>query len=172
MHAPLGERLLEVWERGARRHPLDRGLLLLSIARPDDALGEVIVEVNALGETLRTQRLDAVEATLLLRTVMTEIEVAIFARSTPTCRSASETARCSRCAARSSARRSNRSWIVRHAAPAWSSPSMPTSCEAPPHRPKWKYMAFVYVRHRAAIWPLHSSSPTTLRRSAVWRIAA
>ena len=38
MHAPLGERLLEVWERGARRHPLDRGLLLLSIARPDDAL--------------------------------------------------------------------------------------------------------------------------------------
>ena len=47
-------------------------------ARPDDALGEVIVEVNALGETLRTQRLGAVEATLLLRTVMTEIEVAIF----------------------------------------------------------------------------------------------
>ncbi|HEX8984718.1 MAG TPA: ATP-binding protein [Bryobacteraceae bacterium] len=47
-------------------------------ARPDDALGEVIVEVNALGETLRTQRLGAVEAALLLRTVMTEIEVAIF----------------------------------------------------------------------------------------------
>jgi nitrogen fixation/metabolism regulation signal transduction histidine kinase len=47
-------------------------------ARRDDALGEVITEVNALGETLRTQRLGAVEATLLLRTVMTEIEVAIF----------------------------------------------------------------------------------------------
>jgi two-component system, NtrC family, nitrogen regulation sensor histidine kinase NtrY len=47
-------------------------------ARIDDALGEVIVEVNALGETLRTQRLGAVEATLLLRRVMTEIEVAIF----------------------------------------------------------------------------------------------
>ncbi len=47
-------------------------------ARTDDALGEVIVEVNALGETLRTQRLGAMEATLLLRTVMTEIEVAIF----------------------------------------------------------------------------------------------
>lgn len=38
MMVPLDERLLEVWERGARRHPLDRGLLLLSIARPDDAL--------------------------------------------------------------------------------------------------------------------------------------
>ncbi len=47
-------------------------------ARKDDALGEVITEVNALGETLRAQRLGAVEATLLLRTVMTEIEVAIF----------------------------------------------------------------------------------------------
>ncbi|MGD0013159.1 MAG: ATP-binding protein [Bryobacteraceae bacterium] len=47
-------------------------------ARPDDALGEVIVEVNALGETLRAQRLGAVEATLLLRTVMSEIDVAIF----------------------------------------------------------------------------------------------
>ncbi len=47
-------------------------------ARRDDALGEVILEVNALSETLRSQRLGAMEATLLLRTVMTEIEVAIF----------------------------------------------------------------------------------------------
>jgi nitrogen fixation/metabolism regulation signal transduction histidine kinase len=47
-------------------------------ARRDDALGEVITEVNALGETLHRQRLGAMEATLLLRTVMTEIEVAIF----------------------------------------------------------------------------------------------
>jgi two-component system, NtrC family, nitrogen regulation sensor histidine kinase NtrY len=47
-------------------------------ARRDDVLGEVITEVNALGETLRVQRLGAVEATLLLRTVMTEIDVAIF----------------------------------------------------------------------------------------------
>ncbi len=46
--------------------------------RRNDALGEVIIEVNELGETLRTQRLGAMEATLLLRTVMTEIEVAIF----------------------------------------------------------------------------------------------
>jgi two-component system nitrogen regulation sensor histidine kinase NtrY len=46
--------------------------------REDDALGAVISEVNALGETLREQRLGAVEATLLLRTVMEEIDVAIF----------------------------------------------------------------------------------------------
>jgi nitrogen fixation/metabolism regulation signal transduction histidine kinase len=47
-------------------------------ARRDDALGEVILEVNALSETLRSQRLGAMEATLLLRTVMSEIDVAIF----------------------------------------------------------------------------------------------
>jgi nitrogen fixation/metabolism regulation signal transduction histidine kinase len=46
--------------------------------RKDDALGEVITEVNMLGEVLRQQRLGAVEAALLLRTVMAEIEVAIF----------------------------------------------------------------------------------------------
>lgn len=46
--------------------------------RTDDALGEVITEVNMLGEVLRQQRLGAVEATLLLRTVMAEIDVAIF----------------------------------------------------------------------------------------------
>jgi nitrogen fixation/metabolism regulation signal transduction histidine kinase len=45
----------------------------------DDALGEVMTEVNALGETLREQRLGAMEATALVRTVMAEIEVAIFA---------------------------------------------------------------------------------------------
>jgi nitrogen fixation/metabolism regulation signal transduction histidine kinase len=48
-------------------------------ASADDALGEVMLEVNALGETLREQRLGALEATALLRTVMSEIEVAVFA---------------------------------------------------------------------------------------------
>src|SRR5215813_2478983 len=48
-------------------------------AGANDALGEVIVEVNALGETLREQRLGALEATALLRTVMAEIDVAVFA---------------------------------------------------------------------------------------------
>jgi two-component system, NtrC family, nitrogen regulation sensor histidine kinase NtrY len=47
-------------------------------ARRDDAMGEVMIEVNALGETLREQRLGALEATALLRTVMEEIDVAIF----------------------------------------------------------------------------------------------
>ena len=47
--------------------------------RPDDALGEVMHEVNTLGSTLREQRLGALEATTLLRTVMREIDVAIFA---------------------------------------------------------------------------------------------
>jgi two-component system, NtrC family, nitrogen regulation sensor histidine kinase NtrY len=48
-------------------------------ANRQDALGEVLREVNALGETLRTQRLGAVEATALLRKVMEEIDVAVFA---------------------------------------------------------------------------------------------
>ena len=47
-------------------------------ARNDDAMGEVMVEVNALSETLREQRLGALEATALLRTVMEEIDLAIF----------------------------------------------------------------------------------------------
>src|SRR5256886_4146081 len=46
-------------------------------ARPDDALGEVLLEVNTLGETLRVQRLGAFEATALLRTIMAEIDVAV-----------------------------------------------------------------------------------------------
>jgi nitrogen fixation/metabolism regulation signal transduction histidine kinase len=44
----------------------------------EDALGEVMVEVNALGATLRDQRLGALEATALLRKVMEEIDVAVF----------------------------------------------------------------------------------------------
>ena len=48
-------------------------------ASSDDALGEVLLEANELGETLREQRLGALEATALLRTVMYEIEAAVFA---------------------------------------------------------------------------------------------
>ena len=47
-------------------------------AQRNDAMGEVMIEVNALGETLREQRLGALEATSLLRAVMEEIDVAIF----------------------------------------------------------------------------------------------
>jgi nitrogen fixation/metabolism regulation signal transduction histidine kinase len=47
-------------------------------ARRDDSLGEALRELNALGGTLREQRLGALEASSLLRTVMAEIDVAIF----------------------------------------------------------------------------------------------
>jgi two-component system nitrogen regulation sensor histidine kinase NtrY len=45
----------------------------------DDPLGLAFAEVNALREPLRAQRLGAVEATALLRRVMEEIDVAVFA---------------------------------------------------------------------------------------------
>ncbi|HEY7460855.1 MAG TPA: ATP-binding protein [Gemmatimonadota bacterium] len=48
-------------------------------ARHGDALGEVLAEVNTLGQTLREQRLGALEATALLWRVMAEIDVAVFA---------------------------------------------------------------------------------------------
>jgi two-component system nitrogen regulation sensor histidine kinase NtrY len=44
-----------------------------------DALDEVMSEINALSEMLRGQRIGAMEATALLRTVMAEIDVAVFA---------------------------------------------------------------------------------------------
>jgi two-component system, NtrC family, nitrogen regulation sensor histidine kinase NtrY len=44
-----------------------------------DPLGEVTREVNLLSSTLREQRLGALEATALLRRVMEEIDVAVFA---------------------------------------------------------------------------------------------
>lgn len=61
--AALGEGDFSIRARGARR---------------GDPLGEVMVEVNALVEILQHQRLDALEATTLLRKVMAEIEVAVF----------------------------------------------------------------------------------------------
>src|SRR5450631_531668 len=45
----------------------------------EDALSDVMHQVNAMSATLRTQRLGAVEATALLRKVMEEIDVAVFA---------------------------------------------------------------------------------------------
>jgi two-component system, NtrC family, nitrogen regulation sensor histidine kinase NtrY len=48
-------------------------------ASAGDPLGDVMSEVNALAETLHEQRLGAVEATALLRTVMEQIDVAVFA---------------------------------------------------------------------------------------------
>ena len=48
-------------------------------AQLDDALGLAFAEVNALSEPLREQHLGALEATALLRKVMAEIDVAVFA---------------------------------------------------------------------------------------------
>lgn len=45
----------------------------------NDALGDVMQQVNAMSTTLRAQRLGALEATTLLRKVMAEIDVALFA---------------------------------------------------------------------------------------------
>ena len=47
-----------------------------------DPLGLALLEANILGETLREQRLGAVEATALLSRVMEEIDVAVFAFDT------------------------------------------------------------------------------------------
>jgi two-component system, NtrC family, nitrogen regulation sensor histidine kinase NtrY len=47
--------------------------------KSDDALAEVIREVNALSKQLREERALSTEASALLRKVMTEIDVAIFA---------------------------------------------------------------------------------------------
>ena len=48
-------------------------------ANRDEPLGDVLAEINMLSSVLQEQRLGALEATALLRTVMEEIDVAIFA---------------------------------------------------------------------------------------------
>ena len=53
--------------------------LAASGARPDDPLGLALLEANLFSDQLRTRRLGEMEATALLRTVMTEIDVAVFA---------------------------------------------------------------------------------------------
>ena len=49
------------------------------VDNPQEAMGEVMQQVNAMAATLRDQRLGALEATALLRKVMEEIDVAAFA---------------------------------------------------------------------------------------------
>jgi PAS domain S-box-containing protein len=61
--AALGEGDFSIRARGASR---------------EDPLGQVMIEVNALVDTLRDQRMGALEATTLLRKVMAEIDVALF----------------------------------------------------------------------------------------------
>jgi two-component system, NtrC family, nitrogen regulation sensor histidine kinase NtrY len=47
-------------------------------ATPDDALGELSLEVNALADLLADQRIRAIEATALLRRVVEEIDAPLF----------------------------------------------------------------------------------------------
>jgi nitrogen fixation/metabolism regulation signal transduction histidine kinase len=49
------------------------------VYHPSEPMGEVMLQVNAMAATLRDQRLGALEATALLRKVMEEIDVAVFA---------------------------------------------------------------------------------------------
>lgn len=49
------------------------------VTNPEEAMGEVMQQVNAMSNTLRNQRLGALEATALLRKVMEEMDVAAFA---------------------------------------------------------------------------------------------
>jgi len=48
-------------------------------AAADDALGELSIEVNALADLLADQRIRAIEATALLRRVVEEIDIPLFA---------------------------------------------------------------------------------------------
>jgi two-component system, NtrC family, nitrogen regulation sensor histidine kinase NtrY len=47
--------------------------------RRDDALGDVLAEINSLSNLMESRKLEAVEATALLRAVLAEIDAAIFA---------------------------------------------------------------------------------------------
>ena len=66
--AALRESDFSIRARGAAGHG----------APTDDPLGAVMMEVNVLAATLHDQRLGALEAGALLRTVMVEIDVAVF----------------------------------------------------------------------------------------------
>jgi PAS domain S-box-containing protein len=46
---------------------------------PDDAFGEVMIEANSLSSTLYDQRLEALEAGVLLQKVIADVDIALFA---------------------------------------------------------------------------------------------
>jgi nitrogen fixation/metabolism regulation signal transduction histidine kinase len=46
---------------------------------PDDAFGEVMIEVNTLSRTLYDQRLEALEAGALLQKIIADVDIAVFA---------------------------------------------------------------------------------------------
>jgi nitrogen fixation/metabolism regulation signal transduction histidine kinase len=46
---------------------------------PEDSIGEVMIEVNSLSSTLYNQRLEALEAGVLLQKVIADVDIALFA---------------------------------------------------------------------------------------------
>jgi two-component system nitrogen regulation sensor histidine kinase NtrY len=46
---------------------------------PEDVIGEVMIEVNSLSSTLHDQRLEALEAGMLLQKVIADVDIALFA---------------------------------------------------------------------------------------------
>jgi len=60
-------------------HKGDYSMRARALGSSKDSLGLAVFEANTLGETLRQQRLGALEATALLRKVMEEIDVAVLA---------------------------------------------------------------------------------------------
>jgi nitrogen fixation/metabolism regulation signal transduction histidine kinase len=46
---------------------------------PEDSVGEVMIEVNSLSKTLSEQRLEALEAGMLLQKVIADVDIAVFA---------------------------------------------------------------------------------------------
>ena len=71
---------------------------------PEDAFGEVMVEVNTLSRTLYDQRLEALEAGALLQKIIADVDIAVFAFDMPHCACASSTKPARRCSAERSRR--------------------------------------------------------------------
>ncbi len=63
----------------AALHKGDYSMRARPVGSSKDSLGLAMLEANTLGETLRQQRLGALETTALLRKVMEEIDVAVLA---------------------------------------------------------------------------------------------
>jgi signal transduction histidine kinase len=109
-------------------------------ARKGDALGDIVLESNRLGATLRAQRFEAWKASALLNKVLAEIDVAVLAL-TATIASASRTAPRARC---SSASRM-RWWDCQRRSSASPACSRGRRCRAsrtrfPGHAGRWQVM--------------------------------
>ena len=69
---------------------------------PEDAFGEVMVEVNTLSRTLYDQRLEALEAGALLQKIIADVDIAVFAFDAAAALAHRRTAPARRCSAATS----------------------------------------------------------------------